>query len=200
MTEREKASEDLLTPGEAAKLLHVSPVTLRHWAIDQKLNFVVTPGGHRRFRIADIQEFVAASKKGYPNAASTVLIVDDDSHHARFLADFFADFQPETTTLIADNGFKAADLLHRFRPDLVLLDLMMPGMNGFDVCKHIKTDSISAGIPVIAMTGFPSRENVERILEAGAESCLGKPIDLADLRFTIRQLIGTTNDIESSSA
>jgi excisionase family DNA binding protein len=193
MTESEKTPQDLLTPSEAAKLLHVSPVTLRHWAINKKLTFVVTPGGHRRFRLEDIQQFLSDSKKISIKNDPTVLIVDDDAQHSRFLSDFFSEFKPEIKTVVADNGFSAADLLHRNRPKLVLLDLMMPGMDGFDVCKHIKMDTIGRDIPVIAMTGFPSTENVERILRAGAESCQSKPIDLSQLRLRIGQLFEKRN-------
>jgi len=68
-----------------------------------------------------------------------------------------------------------------FSPDVVLLDLMMPGMDGFQVCERLKKDSATKNIRVIAMTGYPSAMNTEKILAAGAEICLPKPVDRAQL-------------------
>lgn len=167
----------LLTPAQVADLLHVSPVTIRHWALNAKLDFVTTPGGHRRFRVEDIERFVANNLKGNDRRVSSILIVDDDIRHCRFLVDFFAEAPLPSTTAVAHNGFEAADLLHKIQPDVVFLDLMMPGMDGFEVCEYIKKESKTQHIPVIAMTGFPSQDNIDRIMEAGAEVCYSKPID-----------------------
>jgi two-component system cell cycle response regulator len=58
---------------------------------------------------------------------------------------------------------------------------MMPGMDGFEVCRRVKNDPATATIRVIAMTGYPTEENIKRILAAGAESCMTKPVDHAEL-------------------
>jgi len=62
-----------------------------------------------------------------------------------------------------------------------MLDLTMPGMNGFEVCEHIKQNPELAGTRVIAMTGDASEESVQKILQAGAETCLSKPIRAPEL-------------------
>jgi len=79
--------------------------------------------------------------------------------------------------VLARDGFGAGSKVQSFKPDVILLDLMMPGMNGFEVCKALSSDSATDAIKIIAITGFYSAENVSRIIEAGASACLQKPID-----------------------
>jgi len=185
---KDSGKAKLLAPNQVAKMLHVAPVTIRHWSLDGKLKHVTTPGGHRRYKEEDVEAF-RAEFEGDQKLMPSVLIVDDEEHHGDFLEDFFDDLSPHIETVVAQDGFKAAYALHRVKPTLIMLDLMMPGMDGFAVCAHIKSDEKTRDIPVIAMTGLPSKENVSRILEAGAEICLSKPIDPDELRTLVRRYI-----------
>ncbi|MGE0483504.1 MAG: response regulator [Gammaproteobacteria bacterium] len=171
--------EHALTPADVAALLHVSPVTVRTWASRGELEAIVTPGGHRRFSRAAVERFAAARGIAVRFPASgplRVLIVDDDAMLAGLLDEVLR--EAGAATAIAADGFDAGLALLRFRPAVVLLDLMMPGLDGFAVCNRIKADPASRGIRVIAMTGYPTVDNVERICAAGAERCLAKPFDL----------------------
>lgn len=80
---------------------------------------------------------------------------------------------------------EAGQLITQQQPDIVLLDLKMPGLDGFSVCQRIKQNPQQQSIRIIAITGFADPDNVERILAAGAEQCLSKPIQIQ----TITQLI-----------
>ena len=86
-------------------------------------------------------------------------------------------------------AFEAGELMQKTKPDLILLDLMMPNIDGFTVCQHIKSNEDTKNINVITMTGYPSDENVERIKKAGAITCLAKPISLKDLNKVISPLL-----------
>jgi len=165
----------LLTSKDVANQLGVSPVTVRVWAQENRLPFVTTPGGHRRFKQEQVNEF--AQQYGCRKSASlSILIVDDDVQHAELLSEYFKYMPLDTQTYIAHDGFEAGQLINKVKPDCVLLDLMMPGMNGFSVCQRIKDDLTTTNIRVIAMTGYTDLENVQRIMLAGAEQCLKKPI------------------------
>lgn len=182
----------LLTPREVAQQLGVSPVTVRHWALDGKLEFVTTPGGHRRFLQQQVDQFVQAH--GVNKAASRVtnmcvLIVEDDPELSQYITDFIESLEAPIDSAVANNGFEAGELVHEFNPDLVLLDLMMPTMDGFAVCQRIKQNPKTRDIRVVAMTGYPSRENVSRIMDAGAEACLPKPLDTTQLRELFEQAL-----------
>jgi excisionase family DNA binding protein len=171
--------EQALTPAEVAALLHVSPVTVRNWASRGELEALVTPGGHRRFSRAAVERFAAARGMvlRFPGGGPMrVLIVDDDKILAGLLDEVLR--EAGAATQVAGNGFEAGLALLSFRPAVVLLDIMMPGLDGFAVCTRIKADPATRDIRVIAMTGYPTSDNVARIREAGAELCLAKPFDL----------------------
>lgn len=178
----------LLTPSEAAELLHVAPTTIRHWAQNGRLPFITTPGGHRRFTREDILSLMSSSESGESDNFS-ILIIEDDKDFADMLVQLLESFFPHVKIAVAYNGFEAGDLLHSFKPELVILDLMMSGINGFSICHRIKSTASTADINVIAMTGALTEENIERITLLGAEICLGKPLNINLLKETIAELI-----------
>jgi DNA-binding response OmpR family regulator len=82
---------------------------------------------------------------------------------------------------LANDGFEAGVKVESFRPHALVLDLMMPGMDGFEVCKRLRARATLNHIRIVAMTGSHTAENVTRILEAGANVCLAKPFDSEEL-------------------
>lgn len=180
---------EYLTPRQVADCLKISPVTVRHWALDGKLKFVTTPGGHRRFAYTFIEQF--AQERGirlsWDNAGTLrVLIVDDNRDLVGYLVELLGNAELNIMVEIAHDGFSAGEQIHLFKPDILLLDLMMPGVDGFETCRRLKQNIATRHIRVIAMTGYPIAENVERILQAGAEQCLAKPIRAS----TLLQIMG----------
>lgn len=178
-----------LTPNDVGKLLMVSPITVRQWAQKGELPSLATPGGHRRFLREDLIRF--AKRRGLSLALPgsdepRILVVDDDEPFAAYLLDLFAVLDKPVVTDIAHDGFEAGRKVQTFQPHIVLLDLMMPGINGFEVCRSLKEDPSTSATRVIAMTGYSSSENRARILAAGAEQCLAKPFD----RTTLLDAIG----------
>ena len=167
-----------MTPNEVAELLMVSPVTVRQWAQKNWIPAVTTAGGHRRFLRKDVEAF--ARERGMELASDgplRVLVVDDNSSFANYLADLLSNQPEPIETETAHDGFDAGRKVLQFSPDFVLLDLKMPGMDGFSVCRQLKQDTATKHIRVIAMTGYYTPENETRILEAGADACLAKPFD-----------------------
>jgi len=178
--QKTSSASKLLSPKEVATQLGVAPVTIRLWAQENKLPFTTTAGGHRRFKQQDIDEFIT-QHMNVQSPKLTVLIVDDNEPHAEFLSEYISQLDHSINTVIALDGFEAGQLIYETKPDLILLDLIMPGMEGYSVCKRIKNNPTTANIQVIAMTGFSTPENIERILSAGAERCLAKPISTETL-------------------
>jgi len=172
-----------LTPTEVAELLMVSPVTVRQWASRGLIEAQTTPGGHRRFKMDEVERF--ANERGLKvpvtDESFKVLIVDDDPQLRSFLAEFIAASIDGVVVKEAKDGFEAGRVVQAFQPDVILLDLMMPGINGFSICRQLKDDVQTQSIAIIAMTGFFTEENVQRIKKAGAEACLSKPIDTDEL-------------------
>lgn len=166
-----------LTPSEAAKLLMVSPITVRAWAQKGLLASETTPGGHRRFLRENVEQFAKQHKTAPPRNDLRILIVDDDKQVAGFLVEWLTGLDEPFIVSTASDGFEAGSKVYTFEPDIILLDLMMPKLDGFAVCRRIKADPDISDIRVIAMTGHPNPENQRRIIEAGAEICIPKPLD-----------------------
>lgn len=182
------SKKSLLTPSEAAKLLHVAPTTIRHWAQIGRLPFISTPGGHRRFDKKDILSLMSPPKTDVQNEFS-ILIIEDDKAFADMLTQFLAKLFPHAKIKIAYNPFDAGDLLHTFKPDVVMLDLMMAGMDGFSICHRIKSTRATSSIKVVAMTGAFTDSNVNKVMALGADTCFGKPLDFTLVEKTIKQLL-----------
>lgn len=197
MSKRSVAHKSYLAPSDVARMLMVSPATVRLWASRGDLNAVSTPGGHRRFLRHDIEKFARDKDltMNLPRGDTLrILVVDDDVEVAKFLSRLFKRDLPSAEVRTAHNGFEAGRLVQSFEPQIVLLDLMMPELNGFDVCRQIKMNPATKAIRVIAMTGFYTEENVSRAIDAGAEVCVRKPFDQKQLLKLIEP-----NEVESVS-
>lgn len=126
--------------------------------------------------------------KAAPPTGLKVLIVEDDHQLAEYLTDFIDDYDSEIFVQAADNGISALDYLKDNRVDIIIMDLMMPGMDGIELCRHIKLMTHTSEIPIIAMTGYPAMENIDRVIEAGATAFMGKPLEPETLRAILRDL------------
>ncbi|KKK59852.1 hypothetical protein LCGC14_3030210, partial [marine sediment metagenome] len=110
-----------------------------------------------------------------------VLIVDDEESITKIIAKALRADHPEIEIIEAHDGFRAGQVVSTLKPDVVVLDLRMPGVDGFEVCRLIKADDSTKHAEVIAMTAYPSEENIQNILDGGARVCLTKPLDIDQL-------------------
>jgi len=165
-----------LTPFQVADRLLVAPVTVRLWASRGLLRSVSTPGGHRRFRLEDVEAFAARRRTQSTQAAapSRVLIIDDDPQYARYLERLMRSRVASVAVDVALDGFTAGIKCEAMRPDVVTLDLQMPDMDGFAVCRLLRDMFGDRQLRIVALSGFMSPENTERIRTAGADACVAK--------------------------
>lgn len=169
-----------LTPSQVANLFMVTAAAVRLWAKKGELKALMTPGGHRRFLKTDMLEFARSRNlqlKEIKSNKQRVLIIDDDKQFSGYLLKLLGKYSEQFDVYVANDCFDAGIKVAEFQPDIVLLDLMMPGLDGFQVCQRLMSSKYGKSIRVIAMTGYPTLENIEQILAAGAEACLCKPID-----------------------
>jgi DNA-binding response OmpR family regulator len=118
--------------------------------------------------------------------SSTILIVDDepagrDTLEALLMAQGY-------NLAFASNGPEALAKAAELTPDLILLDVMMPGMDGFEVCRRLRTDPLLTEVPVIMVTALDDRDSRLRGIEAGADDFVTKPFDRAELRARVRTI------------
>ncbi len=168
-----------------ARKLHVDPGSVANWIDQGLLKAHRTPGGHRRVDPEDLVGFLRKHKMPIPEdmAPKTVrvLIVDDEPAIAQLVSRSIKAVHPDYEVHTAHDGFQAGTVLATIKPNLVILDLRMPGMDGFEVCKLIKGQDATRHTEVIAMTAYPSPENQERIVGCGARTLLPKPLDMDHL-------------------
>jgi excisionase family DNA binding protein len=179
----------LLTPSEVAARLGVSPITVRSWVAKGWLPAQLTAGGHRRFLWQDVQRLL--DERGGRLLARTpprVLVVDDDPQFRGYVVETLRLLVPDIEVREAEDGFRAGLAIAEMQPDLVLLDYLMPGMNGADVCRMIKANASYSAIRVVAITGLASPLAEQSLLEAGADGILFKPVEPRRIRRVLETL------------
>jgi DNA-binding response OmpR family regulator len=126
-----------------------------------------------------------------------ILIVDDEPNIALLLADVLADAGYETST--SGNGRDALEAVHRDPPDLMLLDVQMPVLDGFEVASRLKADPATATIPIIMLSAMEGRGARVIGLQSGAEEYLSKPFDQAELLARVRNLLSLRDSAREAS-
>ncbi len=129
------------------------------------------------------------------DTGAKVLVVDDEPNVLRSLAQYLTieDFTVET----ASNGLEALEKVDSFLPELILLDVMMPGMDGFEVLDKLKADPVHANTPIIMLTAKDQSADVLKGYQSGATSYLVKPFNLDELVETINQVLAQARQGES---
>jgi excisionase family DNA binding protein len=182
-------SKTIYTTHEVSRLLHVNPRSVINWIEQSLLPSYRTPGGHRRIRHDDLLAFLR--KHQIPTPASLVggkfgvLIVDDDPEIVDLVRTFL-DRQGNYEISTASDGITALIEVGRVKPDLLILDIMIPGVDGVEVCRRLKADSSNKTV-IIAVSGISDSE--KRVLQAGADAFMLKPIDLDRLHAEARRLL-----------
>jgi len=177
--------EEWLTLGQAARFLGVAQSTVRRWSDQGRLPAFYTPGGHRRFRRAELESFVGQSAAGGKVGGPVVLVVDDDARLREFLR---ASLELGGYVVVeADGGEQALAAIAGRAPDLVLLDLVMPGVDGWQLLRRLQERHGS--IPVIMFSGTLAQQGALEAAERGAQGFVGKPFDPDDLLAQARKLV-----------
>jgi len=119
--------------------------------------------------------------------AKTVLIVEDNELNMKLFRDLLEAHGYATSG--TSNGFEALDLVRKLRPDLVLMDIQLPGINGIEAFKQIRADAKSARVPVVALTASVTPTDRSTINAAGFDAFVSKPINLKEFLDTVKRLL-----------
>lgn len=188
MTERD---EKAYTTFEAAKICHVTHHSIKNWIKQGLIKASRTPGGHYRILEKDLDSFrekydMFPRDKG--PIKKRVMVVDDDPDALALIERILTDegFELIKVSNATEVGLKAAQL----SPDLILLDFLMPEINGFEVCKALRENELTRSTPIMAVTCLTKEKDIERIFACGADEYLAKPFKVDDLLKKVRELIG----------
>ncbi len=190
--------KDTYSTHDVAKICCVTPTTVIRWIEDGLIPAFKTVGGHRRVRREDLERVCRERSIPFNLPTGTevgrILIVDDEPVVLDLVRDVVKELSHKFDVEVAKDAFDAGRLVVSFRPQLIFLDLMMPGVDGFEVCNRLKKDPATTNTEVIAITGYYTETNTDRILQAGAAACLRKPLDVVEVRrqvldaFHLREL------------
>lgn len=184
-----------LTTGEVAKRCQVSVGTVKNWIDARDLKAFRTPGGHFRIMSEELRRFQSTfgflPETDGPRTASTsprLLLVDDDRDSLDLLAEMVRHIVPKARIDIAADGYEALLKVGSLHPHVLLLDLRMSRLDGFAVCRRIKSAAETRTVKILAITGYDPHESREKALRAGADGFLRKPISFEELKREVMTL------------
>jgi excisionase family DNA binding protein len=184
--------KNFLTVAQAARICKVTRVTMWRWVKSGGIRSSATVGGHHRISSADLVQFIKMNKMGpriqNDSGKKRILIVDDELPLQRYLTKIL-EINGFKVQACAD-GFEAGVYVMKLRPHLILLDLFLPRMDGFQTCSLIKREPETSQIKIIAISGNCSETVIDRIFKCGADGFLQKPLKNKTIIQEIKSILG----------
>jgi excisionase family DNA binding protein len=191
---KEKKME-ILTVSQACKYCKVSSKTIINWIDAGHIKAYKTVGGHRRIKKEDLDEFMRKNAMPLPAESKgeerkKILVVDDDKIIVETLVQALEEDEYGYELISASDGFEAGLQVNHFKPDLIILDIMMPDINGYEVCQKIKCNPQTQDTKIIVLSAYLNDEAFKQMKEYGADACFSKPLPLEQLKFEVANLLG----------
>ena len=187
--------DDIFTVFQASKYCNVSPKTIINWIEAGHISAYKTVGGHRRVKKPDLEDFMR--KQGIPipeeeiaGERKRILIVDDDEIIVETIVQALEEEEYDYELISASDGFEAGLQVNHFRPHLLILDIMMPDIKGYEVCKKIKSNEDTKKTKIIVLSAYLDDEKFNKMREYGADLCFSKPLPLPQLKKEVARLLG----------
>jgi excisionase family DNA binding protein len=187
--------DEVLTVFQASKYCNVSPKTIINWIEAGHIEAYKTVGGHRRIKKANLHAFMRKQGMPFPekeinSERKRILIVDDDPIIVETLVQALEEEDYNYEIISASDGFEAGLQVNHFRPHLMILDIMMPDIKGFEVCKKIKSNEETKDTKIIVLSAYLDDEKFKKMKEYGADLCFSKPLPLPRLREEVAKMLG----------
>ena len=189
----ERFGERTFTTFEVARLCGVFHTTVINWVNKGKLKARVTPGGHRRIPLSELVPFMKKYDMPVPleidDPHSRVLILDDEPMMTRLLEKGFAKRKDRYVVQISNNPVDGLVQVGKKLPDLLVMDLMMPVMDGFQVCQILKSNPATRDMKIIAISGRKITAAQQEFLAKNVDLFLQKPFEIAELLEAVDRLL-----------
>ena len=174
----------VFTTGEAARICKVSQQTIIRCFDSGQLQGFRVPGSRFR-RIPRESLFKFMRENGIPtdsleSGKRKILIVDDDQELVELFKDVL-ESDGRFDVRVAANGFEAGMMVQEYRPDLMVLDIMLPDINGLEVCRRVRANPALADIKIVSISGTIEREQIDALLASGADEFIQKPFKIEHL-------------------
>ncbi|GIS59267.1 MAG: hypothetical protein CM1200mP2_14920 [Planctomycetaceae bacterium] len=182
----------VFTTGEAAKICNVSQQTIIRCFDSGQLKGFRVPGSRFR-RIPRDVLYRFMKDNGIPTDAlesgrRKALIVDDDEELVELIRDVF-DADGRFDVRVANNGFDAGMMVKEYKPDIIVLDVMLPDINGKEVCQRVRSDSTLDDVRIICISGMVEADKIDDLKEAGADDFMQKPFEVDSLFARVCELL-----------
>jgi excisionase family DNA binding protein len=189
----------IFTVSQASKYCKVASKTIINWIEAGHINAYRTVGGHRRIKKEDLDRFLEvhqmpAFEESSEDARKKILVVDDDQIIVETIVQSLEEDEHGYELISAADGFEAGIQVSHFKPDLIILDIMMPDINGYEVCKKIKSNPETKHIKIIVLSAYLDDENYKQMEEHGANACFSKPLPLPELKQQVAKLLGIKSE------
>ena len=126
-------------------------------------------------------------KKTGTEKPATILVVDDNVPNLELIQAYLEDL--DCRTVAAHDGMQALDIVAKRKPDLILLDVMMPKMSGFEVCRRLKNNAKTSDIPIIMVTALNEFGDIERGIDCGTDDFVSKPVNKLELLTRVKTML-----------
>ena len=187
----ERFGERTFTTFEVARLCGVFHTTVINWVNKGKLKARVTPGGHRRIPLSELVPFMkkydmpVPADIGDPHRA--ILILDDEPMMTKLIERGFLKHKDRYTVQLSNNPVDALVQIGKKLPDLLVMDLMMPVMDGFQVCQILKSNPATKDMKIIAISGRKLIASQQDFLAQNVDEFLQKPFEMDDLVASVEK-------------
>lgn len=185
---------EVLTVYRASQYCGVSPKTVSNWIDEGHIKAFRTVGGHRRINKADLDAFLKSRGMAIPAEIAEgehkkILVIDDDKLIVETIVRALEEEPHDYEIISAADGFEAGLQVRHFAPDLLILDIMMPDIDGYEVCKKVKNDPSTGHTKIVVLSAYLDEENYERMKHNGADVCFSKPLPLEKLKTEVAKLL-----------
>lgn len=189
-------AEKAYTTFQISKICHVTHRTVLSWINQGKIRAFKTPGGHSRVCEGDLKVFLEEYNIPFPDDMKTtkvdVLIVDDEDEILFLIEKYLTktvEFADKIRVNKCKNGVDALMMVGKNPPDIMILDICLPNIDGYEVCRRIRSNEDTKDVCILAISGHNVEVTREAIIEAGANDFLPKPFDMDVLGASMKKLL-----------
>jgi len=183
-----------LSVGQVAEICRVSKKTVLNWIYDGGLKAFTTYGGHYRIWPANVKKFLDTAGMDIPfdfidDRTTHILIIDDDEAYSQMLRDAIVADLPSVEVITTDDGYEGLMLIGEVKPQLVILDIKMPKLDGFQVLELLKSRKTEHDMKVLVVSGYLDKSTKEQLSKTIADGALDKLAEVTTLMKTITTML-----------
>lgn len=184
-----------LSTGDIARYCQVTPATVVNWIKAGKLEVYTTPGGQYRMEVRAFLDFLQENRFPIPEELQPanerrILVVDDDPAILDLATEALSEYLPGSEVETSSDGYDALLKIGAFKPHAVILDLMMPRIDGAEVCRRLRSNPDTRNIFIVGVSGLSSdNELVRRVKRIGVDDFFTKPVDFAVVAESLAKML-----------